>query len=137
MDLLTVLLAPLFIMLLLGVPAGIISYVRYAGLPRYPGPVFPRNQEEAARVRRHWQRHTAHRKVYADVRLEDGSVIRDVCFDADSFVAVTIAEEPVSPWFYRRTISAILILGAGLEESARADFKAGGEGAPSLSKDSA
>jgi hypothetical protein len=123
MDLISVLLAPILIMLILVVPAGIISYLRYAGLPRYRGPMFPHNHAEATRVRQHWQRHTQHRAVYADVRLEDGSVIRNVCFEPDSFVAVTIADEAVPAWFYRRNINGALILGDGLDESVRQEFK--------------
>jgi hypothetical protein len=122
MSLQTIFLIPFIAILALAVPAGIVIYLRYRGLPRYNVPVFPANAEEAARVYRHWHKHNRHATLFADARLEDGTILRAVGFDPDALVAVQVNDGEVPVWYYRHSITDVLVLNEKTSESERADF---------------
>ncbi len=125
MSLQAILLAPLIVILLLVLPAGLVVYLRYRGLPRYPGLVFPANAAEAERVTRHWQRHNRDSGLLADVRLLEGGTLHNVLFDPDSLVAVRLNDEPLPVWYYRRAIHSALLLEADITEARREAFARG------------
>ncbi len=84
--------------------ARLIASLAGPPLPRSVLPRMPVTDEEARRIVNRWDRLNGRYYYVADVRFADGSVARDVVFDADTNIAVS-----VQPQLFARPIAAALV----------------------------
>jgi hypothetical protein len=80
-------------------------------VPRPSGLRLPADAAEAGRVYRRWDSLNGRYYVVADVRLADGTALRDVVFDGDSGVAVEYTRRPLSdqPELLGRSVAAWVV----------------------------